>query len=268
MSGLDTMLAGCLSREPIARLRGRWLSCSLTLGASIVCHLLLIGTLIALGGQAKHPERSEGLGANSIASTDEAVATLILIEDPSSGAEEVQRESVASHGVVLQNFRLTIVSPIPTIDVGADSEADPNEAVAPVDDTSSDREVRAALFGQYIGQIQARVERAWLRPRSAIGEDLFECRVQILQNPRGEVEEVTLQRCNGDSRWQLSLVQAIERASPLPAPPEPTVFSGSIQLVFRSELYEPGADTGGYESGPAARSAADNFRTTNIAQGH
>jgi len=49
---------------------------------------------------------------------------------------------------------------------------------------------------------------------------------------RGEVQEVTLQRCNDDPTWQVSLVQAIQRASPLSAPPNEDVFSDVITLSF------------------------------------
>jgi hypothetical protein len=106
----------------------------------------------------------------------------------------------------------------------------------------------ALMFGRYMGQISARIERAWLRPRSSIGAERFFCRVRIEQDTAGGVREVDLAQCNGDMRWQLSLVRAIQSASPLPAPPDPAVFTRTFHLTFQaapysgdmgSELYEP-----------------------------
>src|SRR5690606_37180118 len=118
---------------------------------------------------------------------------------------------------------LTIASPDPSRAVIVPRE-DKARDDRPVEDSASDQLGRAVLFGRYIGQIQARIERAWIRPRSAADGDSFACRVRVLQDRRGNVIEVMLQRCNGDSDWQSSLVRAIERAAPLPAPPDPNVY--------------------------------------------
>lgn len=109
------------------------------------------------------------------------------------------------------------------------------ESRAP-DDSTSD----SALYGRYMGQINAHAFRAWLRPRTPIGSSLFSCRAQIDQDAHGRVTEVTLQDCNGDSRWQLSVVRAIQMASPLPAPPDPKVFRQRIFVTFQSGEYRPG----------------------------
>jgi len=110
------------------------------------------------------------------------------------------------------------------------------------------------MFGRYMGQISARVERAWLRPRSVPPQGSFACRVQITQDKRGNVEEVTLERCTEDPRWQMSLVKAIQGASPFPAPPDPAVFSNLITLEFDSDVYVAGSNTQGFEA-PAAGSS-------------
>lgn len=109
----------------------------------------------------------------------------------------------------------------------------------------------SVLYGRYLGQIQARIERAWLRPRSAIGSDLFRCQVRIDQQRGGAVGDVTLQRCNGTVAWQESLVRAIDEASPLSAPPNPAVYTPDVVLVFRSMSYTPDAPSG--EFAPPAR---------------
>ena len=103
------------------------------------------------------------------------------------------------------------------------------------------------ISGRYVGQIQARIERAWLRPRTAIGAPIFQCQVQVDQDGAGRVGEVTLLECNGDARWRLSLVRAITAASPLPAPPDPKVFARHVVLEFRAMAYSPAAEAELYE---------------------
>ncbi len=75
---------------------------------------------------------------------------------------------------------------------------------------ASDAPLPSTPYGRYVGRIDARIERAWLRPRIEIGASLFSCFVQIEQDAHGLVQEVTLERCNGNERWQRSLVLAIE----------------------------------------------------------
>jgi predicted small lipoprotein YifL len=51
-------------------------------------------------------------------------------------------------------------------------------------------------------------------------------------------------------------VHAIEAASPLPAPPNPAIFTHRVLLQFRATAYSPGAPGELYEP-PAALSASD-----------
>jgi TonB C terminal len=122
----------------------------------------------------------------------------------------------------------------------------------------------ARLFGIYTGQIQARIDRVWRRPRTPINEnasektptdagDSFQCEAQIVQDARGNVQEILLPRCNGSSAWQHSLVLAIQQASPLPAPPSIKVFTQSITLKFVGLPYIQGASNEEYEIAPLAR---------------
>jgi hypothetical protein len=43
-----------------------------------------------------------------------------------------------------------------------------------------------------------------------------------------------LNKCEGSLSWQQSLVNAIQAASPLPAPPHPSAFVDRFSLVFHS----------------------------------
>jgi hypothetical protein len=64
-----------------------------------------------------------------------------------------------------------------------------------------------------------------------------------------------LLQCHGDARWKLSLVHAVEAASPLPAPPNPAVFTRHVLLQFRAMAYSAGAPADLYE--PPAVQVAD-----------
>jgi hypothetical protein len=115
---------------------------------------------------------------------------------------------------------------------------------------------KARLLGIYTGQIQARIARVWRRPRTPVNEEKssedagesFQCEAQIVQDPRGNVQEVMLPRCNGSPAWRNSLVLAIQHASPLPAPPSEKVFSASITLNFVGLSYFAGAPDEEYEA--------------------
>jgi hypothetical protein len=107
-----------------------------------------------------------------------------------------------------------------------------------VDEHSGVDRSRAQIYGRYLGQINARIDRAWVRPRAPIGATRFLCQVRIEQDAVGNVREVTLDRCNGSPVWQRSLVDAIKSASPLPAPADPAVFAPEIQMAFREEASE------------------------------
>jgi hypothetical protein len=119
---------------------------------------------------------------------------------------------------------------------------------------------QARLFGIYTVQIQARIERIWRRPRTPVYEndsreaattdESFQCQAQIVQDARGNVQEILLLRCNGSPAWQQSLVIAIQQASPLPAPPSGRVFSRSITLNFLGLAYVPGSPDDDYDIAP------------------
>jgi TonB C terminal len=126
---------------------------------------------------------------------------------------------------------------------------------------SGDGTERARLLGIYTGQIQARVERVWRRPRTPVEEgsdsgksansvDYFYCQVQIVQDLSGNVQEILLPNCNGSIAWQRSLLLAIQEASPLPAPPSATVFSYSIAVDFHGYAYTKDSTEEGYEPRP------------------
>jgi hypothetical protein len=116
-----------------------------------------------------------------------------------------------------------------------------------ISDTASDSDASARLYGQYLGQIDARIDRAWIRPRTPIGDTRFTCQVRIDQDAAGNVIDVVLEHCNGSPRWQLSLVHAIESASPLPAPSDPAVFAPAVHMSFQADPPDSGLTADQYE---------------------
>jgi colicin import membrane protein len=89
---------------------------------------------------------------------------------------------------------------------------------------------QSGLLAQYVSMIQARIERAWNRPPSA--KQGLRCTVFVNQVPGGTVTKVTLGDCNGDAAVQQSITNAVLQASPLPAPPDPSLFERNLRLVF------------------------------------
>jgi hypothetical protein len=157
---------------------------------------------------------------------------------------------------------LNAVTPPPLKAIGLDASLRQPRIVSLPDDDDTTTAVSAseysmsssALYGRYMGQIDARIERAWLRPRDPIKEGAFFCRARIEQDASGSVTEITLQHCNGTARWQVSLVHAIQAASPLPAPPDPKVFKTVVHLDFTSQPYSPGSSQEIYETPVVAQS--------------
>jgi colicin import membrane protein len=91
----------------------------------------------------------------------------------------------------------------------------------------------AGLLQQYITEIQARIERAWNRPPTA--KPGLSCTVYVSQVPGGTVTSVRLGVCNGDSAVQQSITLAVYRASPLPPPPDPSLFERNLRLIFEPQ---------------------------------
>jgi colicin import membrane protein len=93
--------------------------------------------------------------------------------------------------------------------------------------------VNSGKLAQYIGLIQNRVIRNWNRPASA--RPGIECIVHVTQIPGGEIVNVRVGRCNGDAAVIRSIEAAAYRASPLPMPPDPSLFERNLRLEFRPD---------------------------------
>jgi colicin import membrane protein len=100
-------------------------------------------------------------------------------------------------------------------------------------DAESNRLVamQADAKAAYAYAIRQRIMNRWVQPPTATAG--IECIVNIRQLPGGEVVSVSIGQCNGDVAVRRSIEAAVHRASPLPSPEDPSVFSRDIQLEFR-----------------------------------
>ncbi len=92
----------------------------------------------------------------------------------------------------------------------------------------------SGLAAQWSAAIRARIERAWIRPDSA--RPGLDCTVAVTQAPGGTVLRVAVRDCNGDEAVRQSIEDAVLRASPLPAPPDPALFERELILRFRPDV--------------------------------
>ncbi len=93
---------------------------------------------------------------------------------------------------------------------------------------------RARAAGQgaaWAAAIQARIQRAWIRPDSARAG--LDCTVIVNQVPGGEVTGVRIGACNADEVVRQSIEAAVYRASPLPPPPDPALFERTLEVRFK-----------------------------------
>jgi colicin import membrane protein len=111
----------------------------------------------------------------------------------------------------------------------AQSEADLQHSLAAEEHVMAARSNGA--LASWEAQIQARIQRAWLRPPSA--RTGIDCMVYVTQVPGGEVVNVQLGQCNGDAAVRESIQAAAFRASPLPPPPDPALFERNLEIQFK-----------------------------------
>jgi len=112
------------------------------------------------------------------------------------------------------------------------AEAELQAALAAEDDRRQAEQ--AGLLDQYIRLIENQIERNWSAPPTArVG---LECVVNVVQIPSGDVIDVRVSSCNGDDAVIRSIEAAVRRASPLPKPPQASLFERNLIVTFRPDL--------------------------------
>jgi len=115
--------------------------------------------------------------------------------------------------------------------VRAERESDLRNSLAAEEHANA---VRASgALASWESQITARIQRAWLRPPSA--RSGIECVLHVTQAPGGVVSKVSLGECNGDQAVRESIEAAAYRASPLPPPPDPSLFESDLEITFKPD---------------------------------
>jgi hypothetical protein len=230
-------------------------------GTLLIHALILPTTYFGIYGTKVPPREIQQPGAFANSRAD-AAESLVLITLPTIANSNV--ESIQNTSSLPAVSKLTPVSP-----VNPDPPAYLNLEVLTLDEEPASKSTvdrggraeQARLFGIYTGQIQARINRIWRRPRTPVNEgdnpeaptadESFQCQAQIVQDAKGNVQEILMLRCNGSPAWQRSLVIAIQQASPLPAPPSASVFSHSVTLNFVGLSYVLGSPDDDYDIAPA-----------------
>jgi hypothetical protein len=237
-------------KSTLADRRRRWLSLDVwqekrwltyLSGGLFTCflHALLFSTwLLGSAGRKPHAPMTEGNAANAAsASAGEQVLQLFFINEHGLSTEQPDE----SEDVIYQPP--TPVAQMPQLTVsasnatpGAPSVSEGKDDDSPSNEATGDEAGRALMFGRYMNQIKARIDRAWVYPTASAQVTPFRCKVRIKQSKQGDVQEVMLETCGADMAWQQSLVTAIQQASPLSAPPDESVFSSVVTLTFEPEL--------------------------------
>lgn len=91
----------------------------------------------------------------------------------------------------------------------------------------------ASLLQQWIALVKQKVQNNWNEP--ATTPPNLSCQVQVEQVPGGTVANVRVLSCNGDDAVRQSIITAVYRASPLPPPPDPSLFQRELVFTFKPQ---------------------------------
>jgi hypothetical protein len=239
----------------------RWPSALWGVIGTLLVHLLLLRSVLVVTETPARPIelRRPGIPGPQMNSDSADLVLLDLAQANPDGALVKRDDLGANSWQPPTMLAVAVMMDLPPVDIPGDQPGDAavNQSAVGTDGQTN----KAHLAGIYSGQIRARIERIWRRPRTPVNEesgiadnlshadDAFHCQVTIIQDSIGRVQETELVNCNGSIAWQQSLVRAINQASPLPAPPDPTVFAGAVTLNFVGFAFTPTMQPDEYELG-------------------
>lgn len=114
------------------------------------------------------------------------------------------------------------------------AEEERQARVADLQQSLKEEERASAASGalaSWQAQITARIQHAWIRPPTA--QQGLDCILNVTQVPGGSVTGVSIGDCNGDEAVRESIEAAVYRASPLPPPPDPSLFERQLVIEFK-----------------------------------
>jgi hypothetical protein len=179
----------------------------LLFGAVSAAHAVLIGAL--LQGQIRAP-LLEGLRVPTAGGGGQRLEVVLL--------EPAPREFTPPLVTTLQ-----IVTPmtidLPTLPTLPTLELEPAELSA-----------AEQLQGLYLGQVRARISRAWEALGAGPSPTLPDCLVNVTQDLRGQVLDVAITGCSVDDLSKAQVLRAVRAAAPLPAPPAGLPFRSQVEF--------------------------------------
>lgn len=89
----------------------------------------------------------------------------------------------------------------------------------------------SGALASWEAQIAARIRSQWNPPATA--KPGIECVLDVTQIPGGQVVNVQIASCNADQAVRDSIQVAAYRASPLPPPPDPSLFERNLEITFK-----------------------------------
>jgi hypothetical protein len=211
-----------------------WTATAVCASFALALHGALVSSLVLYGAAAYVDPKQKLYAGSSVGDGEEFSTTLVFVEASVAAQADSEASPTGFPPITLTRPELPADEPAPE---DQDALPDATEESAMVSAEPAGDAAQAALRGKYTGQVAARIERAWTLPRSVENAADFACQVRIEQDRDGNVLSTELLRCDDDTSWQLSLVHAIERASPLTAPPDPSVFSQQLVLSFSASTH-------------------------------
>ena len=94
--------------------------------------------------------------------------------------------------------------------------------------------VDSGAMNRYVLAISQSIERNWRKPAGA--KEGLKCTLNVKQLPGGDVGELSFGTCNADAVTKDSIEQAVFRASPLPEPEDPSLFTRNLEIIFEPEI--------------------------------
>ena len=113
----------------------------------------------------------------------------------------------------------------------AKEQADAQRAVAAQADAA-----RAKLIAEYKGRIRDKIKRFIVKPPNLQGNEESEFDVVVL--PDGNVLGAKLKRASGNAAYDGAVERAINRAQPLPMPPDPALLKDFRELNLKFNAQE------------------------------
>lgn len=89
------------------------------------------------------------------------------------------------------------------------------------------------ILAAYAAAIKNKVAGQWYKPPG--WQSGWTCHVQVTQAADGTVINVKIGQCDGDQLFRRSVQQAVERASPLPLPSDPSLFERNLEFTFKPD---------------------------------